>query len=137
MKAIACILVATLASVWASASASALEITFDDLTSIANPVVVPPLDTHGYRFTSAIAFQTIDTPGATFVSDGSGVYLGQVLAAPGITMTRVDGAPFALYDFTAAEPARLRRVEKVAQLHIPVEEFGHPARLEFRPFRID
>ena len=40
MKAIACILVATLASVWASASASALEITFDDLTSIANPVVV-------------------------------------------------------------------------------------------------
>jgi hypothetical protein len=102
MKAIACILVATLASVWASASASALEITFDDLTSIANPVVVPPLDTHGYRFTSATVFQTIDTPGAAFVSDGSGVYLGQPLAAPGITMTRVDGTPFALYDFTAA-----------------------------------
>ncbi|HYB69104.1 MAG TPA: hypothetical protein VEH80_00455 [Candidatus Bathyarchaeia archaeon] len=102
MKALACILVATLGAAWPWTSAAALQITFDDLVSVGNPVVAQPLDTHGYQFTSALPIQSIDTPGVTFVSNGPGVYLGQALAVPGITMTRQDGAPFSLYDFDAA-----------------------------------
>src|ERR1700686_3426834 len=33
--------------------------------------------------------------------------------------------------------ACLRRIEKVAQLHLPIEKFADPARMEFRSFWID
>ena len=73
MKALTSILVAVLATSWASA-AIALDITFDDVVSVGNPPVTL-LDTHGYRFTGA--FRTIDTPGGALASNASAVYLGQ------------------------------------------------------------
>ena len=100
MKAFACILGVMLAVLVVVAPAAALVITFDDVVSVGNPVVAL-LDSHGYRFAGA-SLQTIDTPGTGLVSNGPGVYLAQAVAVPGITMTRVDGAPFALYDFDAA-----------------------------------
>jgi hypothetical protein len=98
MKVLACTLVAILAMVWPSA-AVALDITFDDVISVDNPLVTM-LDTHGYRFTGA--FRTIDAPGGMRASNGSAVYLGQEAAGPGITVTRTDGGPFVLYGFEAA-----------------------------------
>lgn len=97
MKALACTLVAALATLWASA-AVALDITFDDVISVGNPLVTM-LDTHGYRFTGA--FRTIEAPGGTLASNGSAVYLGQEASGPGITVTRSDGGPFILYEFDA------------------------------------
>ena len=103
MKALACTLVAILAMVWPSAAAVALDLTFDDVISVGNPLVTM-LDTHGYRFTGS--FRTIDTPGAALASNGSAVYLGQEASGPGITVTRADGGPFFLYEFAAAGPLR-------------------------------
>ena len=88
MKAFTCTLVAILAMVWPSAAAVALDLTFDDVMSVGNPLVTM-LDTHGYRFTGS--FRTIDTPGGLLVSNGSAVYLGQEASGPGITVTRADG----------------------------------------------
>ena len=99
MKAFTCTLVAILAMVWPSATAVALDLTFDDVMSVANPLVTM-LDTHGYRFTGS--FRTIDTPGGLLASNGSAVYLGQEVSGPGITVTRADGGPFFLYEFDAA-----------------------------------
>ena len=100
MKAFACVLGVVLAVLVVAAPAVALVITFDDVVSVGNPFVAS-LDSHGYRFTGA-SLQTIDTPGTGLVSNGLGVYLAQAVAVPGMTMTRVDGGPFALYDFDAA-----------------------------------
>ena len=50
MKAFTCTLVAILTMVWPSAAAVALDLTFDDVMSVGNPLVTM-LDTHGYRFT--------------------------------------------------------------------------------------
>ncbi len=100
MKVFACILGATLAAIALAAPAAALVITFDDVVSVGNPLVTA-LDSHGYRFAAA-SFHTIDTPGGGLVSNGPGVYLAQEVAQPGITVARVDGAPFSLYDFKAA-----------------------------------
>lgn len=97
MKALACTLVAVLATLWGSA-AVALDITFDDVISVGNPLVTM-LDTQGYRFTGA--FRTIDAPGGTLASNASAVYLGQEASGPGITVTRADGGPFILYEFDA------------------------------------
>jgi hypothetical protein len=99
MKALACTLVVIVAMVWPSAAAVALDITFDDVISVGNPLVTM-LDTHGYRFTGS--FRTIDAPGATLASNGSAVYLGQEASGPGIIVTRSDGGPFILYEFAAA-----------------------------------
>ena len=98
MKAFTCTLVAILAMVWPSAAAVALDLTFDDVMSVGNPLVTM-LDTHGYRFTGS--FRTIDTPGGLLASNGSAVYLGQGASGPGITVTRADGGPFFLYEFDA------------------------------------
>jgi hypothetical protein len=98
MKPLACTLVAILAMIWPSA-AVALDLTFDDVMSVGNPLVTV-LDTRGYRLTGS--FRTIDTPGGTLVSNGSAVYLGQEASGPGITVTRADGGPFRLYEFDAA-----------------------------------
>jgi hypothetical protein len=98
MKAFTCTLVTILTLVWSSA-AVALDLTFDDVLSVGNPLVTM-LDTHGYRFTGS--FRTIDTPGSTLVSNGSAVYLGQEASGPGITVARADGRPFLLYEFDAA-----------------------------------
>jgi len=100
MKAFACILGVVLAVLVVPAAAAALVITFDDVVSVGNPFLAS-LDSHGYRFAGA-SLQTIGTPGSGLVSHGLGVYLAQVVAVPGITMTRVDGGPFSLYDFDAA-----------------------------------
>ncbi len=62
MKALACTLVAILAMVWSPAAAVALDITFDDVVSVNNPLLTT-LDVHGYRFTGL--FRTIDTPTAS------------------------------------------------------------------------
>lgn len=97
MKALACMLAAVVVTAWASA-AVALDITFDDVVSVGNPSLTM-LDTHGYRFTGA--FRTIDTPGGALASNASAVYLGQEASGPGITVTRVDGGPFILYEFDA------------------------------------
>jgi hypothetical protein len=101
MKALACTLGAILVAVTWSAPADALDITFDEVTSVGNPLVTT-LETAGYRFTAA-SFRTIDTPGDTFVATGSAVYIAQEAGWPGgITVTRIDGAPFFLYEFDAA-----------------------------------
>jgi hypothetical protein len=101
MKALAGTLGAILVAVSWSAPADALDITFDDVMSVGNPLVTV-LETAGYRFT-ATAFRTIDTPGGTFVPNGSAVYIAQEAGWPGgITLARIDGAPFFLYDFDAA-----------------------------------
>jgi hypothetical protein len=98
MKALAC----TLGVILSIASpVAALDIRFDDVVSVGNPLVTS-LETDGYRFTAA-AFRTIDTPGGTLVSNGSPIYIAHE-AGPGdgITLTRVDGGPFLLYEFEAA-----------------------------------
>lgn len=103
MKVLICILAALLGTMWPSAAAVAFDITFDDVMSVGNPLVTV-LDTQGYRFTGS--FRTIDSPGdspgAGFASNGSAVYLGQEGSTTGITVTRVDGGSFALYEFDAA-----------------------------------
>jgi hypothetical protein len=99
MKAFACILVAVLAMAWPPSSAVALDITFDDVTSVGNPLR-SVLDTHGYRF--AGSFRTIDAPGTALVSNRSPVYLGQEASATDLTLTRSDGGAFALYELDAA-----------------------------------
>jgi hypothetical protein len=98
MKALTCTLVAILAMVWPPA-AVALDLTFDDVMSVGNPLVTV-LETHGYRFTGS--FRTIDAPGGLLVSNGSAGYLGQEASGPGITVTRADGRPFSLYGFDVA-----------------------------------
>jgi hypothetical protein len=61
------------------------------------------VETSGFQF-SGPALRTIDTPGSTYVSNGSAVYLAQTVAGPvgGITLQRIDGLPFDLYEFAAA-----------------------------------
>jgi len=98
MKALACTLVAILAMVWPPTAAVALDITFDDVVSVNNPLLTT-LDVHGYRFSGS--FRTIDTPGGTLPGNGSAVYLHQEASGPGITLTRADGGPFILYEFDA------------------------------------
>lgn len=98
MRAMTYALATILTMVWPSAAAVAVDITFDDVSSVGNPLVAG-LDTHGYRFTGP--FRTIDTPGAAMVSNGSPVYLGQEASGSGITATRPDGGPFILYGFDA------------------------------------
>lgn len=101
MKALACTLAAILAAGTWSAPAAALDITFDDVTSVGNPLVTM-LETAGYRF-AARSLRTIDTPGNTFIANGAAVYIAQEAGWPGgITITRIDGAPFFLYEFDAA-----------------------------------
>ncbi len=101
MKALACTLGAILVAMTWSAPADALDITFDDVVSVGNPLL-STLETAGYRFTAA-SFRTIDTPGDTFVANGSPVYIAQEAGwLGGITLTRLDGAPFFLYEFDAA-----------------------------------
>ena len=104
MKALACTLVAILAMVWSPAAAVALDITFDEVVSVGNPLVTT-LDVHGYRFTGS--FRTIDAPGGTLPSNGSAVYLHQEASGPGITVTRADGGPFILYAFDAVGQVNL------------------------------
>lgn len=104
MKALACTLVAILAMVWPPAVAVALDITFDDVVSVNNPLVTT-LDVHGYRF--AGLFRTIDTPGGPLPDNGSAVYLHQDASGPGITVTRGDGWPFILYAFDAVGQVNL------------------------------
>jgi len=102
MKAIACTLgMMLVATTWAT-SAAALDLTLDDVASVGNPFVTT-VETIGYRF-SGPALRTIDTPGSTYVSDGSAVYLAQTVAGPvgGVTLQRIDGMPFDLYEFAAA-----------------------------------
>ncbi|HSE05310.1 MAG TPA: hypothetical protein VLK35_14275 [Methylomirabilota bacterium] len=101
MKALARTLIVLLAMAWPSSTAVALDIRFDDVTSVGNPLVTE-LEIHGYRFTGV--FRTIDTPGTVSVTNGSAVYLGQEPGAPGLTVSRSDGGPFALYEFDAAGP---------------------------------
>jgi len=122
MKALTGILVAMLAMAWPTSAAVALDITFDDVTSVGNPLVTA-IEAHGYRFTGA--FRSIDTPGDTFVSNGSAVYLGQEAGAPGITLTRSDAGAFALYELDAAglyasPPAGLPNAQRVALLGLRI-----------------
>ena len=102
MKAIACTLGMMLVATTWSTPAAALELTLDDVVSVGNPFVTT-VETSGYRF-SGPSLRTIDTPGSTYVSNGSAVYLGQTVAGPvgGVTLQRIDGMPFDLYEFTAA-----------------------------------
>lgn len=102
MKAFACMLGVMLAATTWSAPAAALQITFDDLASVGNPPVAT-VETDGYRLAGPF-LRTIDTPGTTFVTNGSAVYLAQNGAAPGggVTLARIDGAPFELYGFSAS-----------------------------------
>jgi hypothetical protein len=102
MKAFACTFGVILAATTWSAPAAALQITFDDLASVGNPLVTT-VETHGYRLAGPL-LRTIDTPGTTFVGNGSAVYLAQNGAVPGggITLARIDGAPFDLYGFSAS-----------------------------------
>ncbi|HEY7202735.1 MAG TPA: PEP-CTERM sorting domain-containing protein [Methylomirabilota bacterium] len=99
MKALVCTVGAIVLTLTSVAPAAAIHITFDDVTSVGNPVVTL-LERDGYLFTGA--FRTIDTPGTTFVSHGPGPYLGQPVGFPGITLSRADSGPFELYDFVAA-----------------------------------
>lgn len=101
MKAIALTLgMMLIATTW-STPAAALDLTLDDVLSVGNPLVTS-VETSGFRF-SGPALRTIDTPGSTYVSDGSAVYLAQTVAGPvgGITLQRIDGLPFDLYEFAA------------------------------------
>ena len=102
MKAFACVLGVMLAATTWPAPAAALQITFDDLASVGNPLVTT-VETHGYRLAGPL-LRTIDTPGTTFVGNGSAVYLAQNGAAPGggVTLARIDGTPFDLYGFSAS-----------------------------------
>jgi hypothetical protein len=102
MKAIALTLGMMLAATTWSTPAAALDLTLDDVLSVGNPLVTI-VETSGYRF-SGPALRTIDTPGSTYVSNGSAVYLAQTVAGPvgGITLQRIDGLPFDLYEFAAA-----------------------------------
>jgi hypothetical protein len=102
MKAFACTFGVILAATTWSAPAAALQITFDDLVSVGNPPVAT-VETNGYRLAGPF-LRTIDTPGTTFVGNGSAVYLAQNGAALGsaITLQRIDGAPFELYGFSAS-----------------------------------
>src|SRR6266481_8505960 len=95
MKAFACTFGVILAATTWSAPAAALQITFDDLASVGNPLVTT-VETNGYRLAGPF-LRTTDTPGTTFVGNGSAVYLAQNGAAPGgggVTLARIDGAPF-------------------------------------------
>jgi hypothetical protein len=102
MKAIACTLGLVLVAMTWSTPVAALDLTLDDVVSVGNPFVTA-VETSGYRF-SGPSLRTIDTPGSTYVSNGSAVYLGQTVAEPvgGVTLQRIDGMPFDLYEFTAA-----------------------------------
>jgi hypothetical protein len=102
MKALACTLGMMLVATAWSTPAAALDLTLDDVVSVGNPFVAA-VETSGYRF-SGPSLRTIDTPGSTYVSDGSAVYLAQTVAGPvgGVTLQRIDGMPFDLYEFAAA-----------------------------------
>jgi hypothetical protein len=104
MKALACTLGMMLVATAWSTPAAALDLTLDDVVSVGNPFVAA-VETSGYRF-SGPSLRTIDTPGSTYVSDGSAVYLAQTAAGPvgGVTLQRIDGMPFDLYEFAAAGP---------------------------------
>lgn len=100
MKLLACTLGVILTVVSLSAPVAALDITFDGVMT-GNPLVTV-LETVGYRFTAS-AFRTIDSPGGTFATNGSAVYIAlEAGSAGGITVTRIGGGPFVLYDFDAA-----------------------------------
>jgi hypothetical protein len=86
MKTLACTLGAILVAVSWSVPAAALDITFDDVMSVGNPLVTM-LETAGYRFTAA-SFRTIGTPGGTFVTNGSAVYVVQEAGRPGSSSPR-------------------------------------------------
>ena len=102
MKAFISMLGVMLAATTWSAPAAALQITFDDLASAGNPSVTT-VETNGYRLAGP-SLRTIDTPGSTFVGNGSPVYLAQSGTGPGgaVTLQRIDGAPFDLYGFSAS-----------------------------------
>jgi hypothetical protein len=102
MKAMTCALGVMLAVATWSTPAAALQLTFDDVASAGNPFVAL-VETSGYRLSGA-SLRTIDSPGSTFVSDGWPVYLAQNPAGPmgGVTLQRIDGGPFDLYEFSAA-----------------------------------
>ncbi len=90
-----------LASIMWAAPAAAIDITFDDLVSAGNPSVAA-VETSGYRV-SGPALHTIDTPGSLYVDSGSPVYLAQIDGpATGLTLQRLDGASFDVYEFAAA-----------------------------------
>jgi hypothetical protein len=82
--------------------AAAIDITFDDLVSAGNPSVAA-VETSGYRVEGP-ALHTIDTPGSLYVDSGSPIYLAQIdgPAGAGLTLRRLDGAAFDLYEFAAA-----------------------------------
>jgi hypothetical protein len=102
MKAFACTFGVILAATTWSAPAAALQITFDDLMSVGSPPLAT-VEANGYRLAGPF-LRTIDTPGTTFVGNGSAVYLAQNGAPLGgaITLQRIDGAPFELYGFSAS-----------------------------------
>src|SRR5260370_37421588 len=76
MKAFACAFGVILAATTWSAPAAALQITFDDLASVGNPLVTT-VETHGYRLTGPV-LPTNDTPGTPFVGNGpAGLLLPQ------------------------------------------------------------
>jgi hypothetical protein len=85
-----------------TAPAAAIDLTFDELVSAGNPAVAA-VETSGYRVAGP-ALHTIDTPGSLYVDGGSPVYLAQVDGAggAGLTLRRIDGAAFDLYEFAAA-----------------------------------
>jgi hypothetical protein len=82
--------------------AAAIDLTFDELASAGNPAAAA-VETSGYRVAGP-ALHTIDTPGSLYVDSGSPVYLAQVegAAGAGLTLRRIDGAPFDLYELAAA-----------------------------------
>jgi len=122
MKALACIAGAIVLAIMSAAPVAAIDITFDDVVSLGNPIVTL-LDTHGYRFTGA--FRTIDAPGTTFVGSSSALYLAQPAGLPAITLSRTDGSPFALYELEAAgllvdQPSGAPNADKVTLLGVQV-----------------
>src|ERR1700730_10242095 len=67
MKVCACVLGVMLAATTSSAPAAALQITFDDLASLGNPLVTT-VETHGYRLPGAV-LSTLVAPGSTCGGD--------------------------------------------------------------------
>ncbi|HZP36314.1 MAG TPA: PEP-CTERM sorting domain-containing protein [Methylomirabilota bacterium] len=110
-------------TMWA-APVAAIDLTFDDVVSAGNPAV-GAVESDGYRIAGP-ALHTIDTPGSLYVDSGSPVYLAQVDGGTGagLTLRRINGTAFDLYEFAAARlfasPAGGAGAERVALLGLGV-----------------
>jgi PEP-CTERM motif-containing protein len=109
MKAFACTFGVILAAMTWSAPAAALQITFDDLASVGNPLVTT-VETHGYRLAGPF-LRTTDTPGTTFVVYGfsaSGLFAAPGPGSPNASLLAViamrvgGGGLSAIYDLGAS-----------------------------------